>query len=63
MTKQNVKDPGPLVYPPPHFMDFRWSFVVTKRSGDWAEILHNHTYGHSPVDVNIFGAISAISFY
>ncbi len=28
---------------PPHF---RWPFVV-KKTRDWAEILHNHTYGHA----------------
>ncbi len=28
---------------PPHFW---WPFVV-KKTTDWAEILHNHTYGHA----------------
>ncbi len=28
---------------PPHW---RWPFVV-KKTTDWAEILHNHTYGHA----------------
>ncbi len=28
---------------PPHF---RWLFVV-KKTTDWAEILHNHTYGYA----------------
>ena len=28
---------------PPHF---RWAFIV-KETTDWAEILHNHTYGHA----------------
>ncbi len=32
-----------LFFLPPHF---RWPFVV-KKTTDWAEILHNHTYGHA----------------
>ncbi len=31
------------IFLPPHF---RWPFVV-KKTTDWAEILHNHTYGHA----------------
>ncbi len=32
-----------LFFLPPHF---RWPFGV-KKTTDWAEILHNHTYGHA----------------
>ncbi len=35
-----------LVFLPPHFLQFRWPFVVKKKS-NWAEILQNHTYGHA----------------
>ncbi len=39
---------------PPHLW---WPFVV-KKTTDWAEILHNHTYGHaSGRGKNIFGAL------
>ncbi len=34
---------GSFFFLPPHC---RWPFVV-KKTTDWAEILHNHTYGHS----------------